>query len=222
MNKKVNIEKIIDFSKSISDITAISLEHDLKFVNGENIEGNLIVSGKYKTTLVAEKEETFNYKIPIEITLTESLDVNTTNIDITDFVYDIVDDKSLLCKIELVINGSVMEENRECDGDILGEKEIPKIDDNKKESEILEVDNFEEEVTRDEEETVEEKELFNIDNGKETFGTFIVYIVRQNESINSIISKYNTSLEEIEKYNDIKDLSIGSKLIIPLLKNESK
>ena len=157
MNKKVNIEKIIDFSKSISDITAISLEHDLKFVNGENIEGNLIVSGKYKTTLVAEKEETFNYKIPIEITLTESLDVNTTNIDITDFVYDIVDDKSLLCKIELVINGSVMEENRECDGDILGEKEIPKIDDNKKESEILEVDNFEEEVTRDEEETVEEK-----------------------------------------------------------------
>ena len=61
-----------------------------------------------------------------------------------------------------------------------------------------------------------------IDNGKETFGTFIVYIVRQNESINSIISKYNTSLEEIEKYNDIKDLSIGSKLIIPLLKNESK
>ena len=47
-------------------------------------------------------------------------------------------------------------------------------------------------------------------------------MVRQNETINSIISKYNTSLEEIEKYNDIKDLSIGSKLIIPLLKNESK
>lgn len=216
MNKKVNIEKKIDFSKSIGDVTAISLEHDLKFIDGENIDGNLIVSGKYKTTLVAEQEEVFNYKIPIEITLTDFLDINTANINITDFVYDIVDDKSLLCKIELIIEGSVVEENRECDGDIIEEKEIPKIDDNKKDEEILDAD------IEDKEEKVEEKELFNIDNSKETFGTFIVYIVRQNESINSIISKYNTSLEEIEKYNDIKDLSIGSKLIIPLLKNESK
>lgn len=222
MNKKVNIEKKIDFSKSIGEVTAISLEHDLKFIDGWNIDGNLIVSGKYKTTLVAEKEEVFNYKIPIEITLTDFLDINTANINITDFVYDIVDDKSLLCKIELIIDGSVVEENRECDGDVIEEKEIPKIDDSKKDEEILDADIEDEEDILDEEEKVDEKELFNIDNSKETFGTFIVYIVRQNESINSIISKYNTSLEEIEKYNDINDLSIGSKLIIPLLKNESK
>ena len=43
-----------------------------------------------------------------------------------------------------------------------------------------------------------------------------------NETINTIISKYNTSLEEIEKYNDLKELSVGSKLIIPLLKNDNK
>ena len=43
-----------------------------------------------------------------------------------------------------------------------------------------------------------------------------MYVVRQNETINSIIEKYHTSIEEIEKYNDIKDLSIGTKLIIPV------
>ena len=64
----------------------------------------------------------------------------------------------------------------------------------------------------------ENESLFvHLDENSETYGTFIVYIVRQNETINSIIEKYNTSIEEIEKYNDIKDLSIGTKLIIPLL-----
>ena len=59
--------------------------------------------------------------------------------------------------------------------------------------------------------------FFNIEDDQDTYGTFVVYIVRENETINSIIEKYNTSLEEIEKYNDIKDLNIGTKLIIPLL-----
>lgn len=243
MNKKIDIEKKIDFSKSISEVTAISLEHDLKFIDSESINGNLIISGKYKTTLAAEKDEVFNYKIPVEITLTDSLDTNTSNINIIDFIYNVVDDKSLLCKIELAVEGNIIENNRECDGDPIDQKEIelPKIDDKKVETEILDADVVEEEKIVDEknkknvvdeerddvvedgvEEEVDEEQLFNIDNSKETFGTFIVYMVRQNETINSIISKYNTSLEEIEKYNDIKDLSIGSKLIIPLLKNESK
>ncbi len=243
MNKKIDIEKKIDFSKSISEVTAISLEHDLKFIDSESINGNLIISGKYKTTLAAEKDEVFNYKIPVEITLTDSLDTNTSNINIIDFIYNVVDDKSLLCKIELAVDGNIIENNREYDGDPIDQKEIelPKIDDKKVETEILDADVVEEEkivddkskknvvdeerddVDNDEvEEDALEEQLFNIDNSKETFGTFIVYMVRQNETINSIISKYNTSLEEIEKYNDIKDLSIGSKLIIPLLKNESK
>ena len=52
------------------------------------------------------------------------------------------------------------------------------------------------------------------------YGTFLVYIVRQNESLQNILAKYPTSLEEVEKYNDISNIEIGSKLIIPLLKDE--
>ena len=59
--------------------------------------------------------------------------------------------------------------------------------------------------------------IFNINEDSETYGTLLVYIVRENETINSIITKYNTTIEELEKYNDLKDLSIGTKLIIPLV-----
>ena len=52
MNKKINIEKKIMFSKNIGEITAISLEHDLVFLSSDSIEGNLIVSGKYRSMLV--------------------------------------------------------------------------------------------------------------------------------------------------------------------------
>lgn len=223
MNKKIEIEKKIDFSKSISEVTAISLEHDLKFLDSDNIKGNLIISGKYKTTLVAEKDEVFNYRIPVEISLTDSLDVLSSNISIVDFVYDVIDDKSLLCKIELVVEGTIIDNDRDCDGDPVDKKEIeiPKIDDKKEEMELLDADIVEEEVNEEDRDDSEVK-LFNIDDNSETFGTFIVYMVRQNETINTIISKYNTSLEEIEKYNDLKELSVGSKLIIPLLKNDNK
>lgn len=243
MNKKIKIEKTIDFKKNVSEITAISLEHDLKFLDNVNIDGNLIVTGKYKTTLAAEGEEEFNYKIPVEITLTDSLSLDTASVNIDDFSYDVVDGKALLCNIMLIIDGEVIENERNCDGDLTDIKDLdlPKIDDVKN-AEILDNDHNEEDNNTDEKSKTEKKEennreeiilesdeneseesgLFDIDSSKETYGTFIVYIVRQNETINTIISKYNTSLEEIEKYNDIKDLSIGKKLIIPLLKNEDK
>lgn len=218
MNKKVNIEKTIDFSKSISDITAISLEHDLKFLDNESIEGNLIIMGKYKTTLAAEIEEDFSYKIPVEITLTDSLDLESAKVDIDDFSYNVVEDKSLLCSVILNIEGNIIVDDRKCDDDLdKSDLDLPKIDNKietlEEESGELK-DNSREDVIED------NNSIFNIDSSKETYGTFIVYIVRQNETINTIISKYNTTLEEIEKYNDLKDLSIGKKLIIPLLKNE--
>ena len=222
MNKRINIEKQIDFSKEISDITAISLEHDLKFVNNDKIEGNLIISGKYKTTLAAELDEEFGYNIPVEISLINKLNTDTSKVDITDFSYDVVEGKAIMCKVELLVEGEEVD-NRECDGDPIETKEleIPKIEDSTKE-EILE----EKDEKVQKEETVdterEDSLLFNIDDNKESYGTFIVYMIRQNETINSILTKYNTTIEEIEKYNDIKDLSIGKKLIIPLLKDEDK
>ena len=222
MKKKINIEKKIDFLKMISDITAISLEHDLHFVDSENIEGNLIVSGKYKSTVASQIEDDFSYKIPVDISLSNKIDQDNSKVDITDFSYELIDEKYLNCKIELLVNAVEMEDDRECDGDADEDKiiEIPKIEDNTREDKKEEEKNTNSEVEVSDESIVEDKTFFNIDSSKETYGKFIVYIVRQNETINSILEKYNTTLEEIEKYNNIKDLAIGTKLIIPILKKD--
>ena len=212
MKKKVAFEKKIKFPTMIGEITEISLEKDLKFANNFNIEGNLLLTGKYKLTEASRIEEKFNYDIPIEITLTEKLDFNTANIEISDFYYEIENDDNLVCNVELFIEGEELVEtlefddlekiDRECDGDKIIEKEVevPVID------------------TNDENEQIEEVEdsLFgNLDDDSDTYGTFIVYMVRQNESINSIIEKYHTTVEELQKYNDINNIEIGTKLIIP-------
>lgn len=225
MKKKINIEKRVDFPTMIGEITAISLDHDLKFIDNLNVNGDLILSGKYKMTEASRLEEDFLYKFPIEIALTEKLDLNTTKIEISDFYYEIENDDIMKCHVDLDIEGlEVVDfcddlfEDRECDGDKNIEVEIPK-------KEVIEPPLEEERHDEEEiEELIEDKKeeinIMNFDDENETYGTFVVYIVRQNETVNSILEKYNTTIEELEKYNDLKNINIGTKLIIPILKDK--
>ena len=240
MKKNIKFEKRIDFPTMVGEISAISLEKDLKFIDESNIEGNLILSGKYKLTEASRLEEEFNYKLPIEISLTEKLDTKTSSVEISNFTYEMQDENIMMCNIELMIDGlELIEDDRECDGEgDVKEIEIPiienKIEQNKKNQEPIKQEKINKEevekekskkiITKQEttkEEIKEETEtnsfhLFDITDSDETYGTLLVYIVRENETINSIITKYNTTIEELEKYNDLKDLSIGTKLIIPV------
>ena len=215
MKKNITFDKKIKFPTMIGEVCSISLEHDLKFIDEENISGNLLLSGTYKLTEASRIEEEFNYEIPTDVVLVEKIDLNTSNIEISDFYYEIENDDELICHVELLVEGDeildtvIDSENRECDSDIEKEIEIPIME---------EKEEVKEEVVEEKKEEDERESLFiNLDDDNDTYGTFIVYILRQNESINSIIEKYNTTLEEIEKYNDINNLNIGTKLIIPLI-----
>lgn len=58
--------------------------------------------------------------------------------------------------------------------------------------------------------------FFNTENfGTDTYVTYYVYIVKEDDTINSIMDKFNVSEEEIANYNDISDIKKGTKLIIP-------
>ena len=203
MKKKITFKKEVEFPTMIGEITEVSLDHNLKYIDEKNIEGDLLLSGKYKITEASRLEEDFNYNLPVEIVLTENIDLNTSGIEISDFYYEI-EDNIMICNVELEVQGEeikeeveILEESRECDGDVVEKEiEIPVIEGEKEES-------------------IDNSLFMNLDEDVDSYGTFLVYIVRQNETINSIIEKYNTSIEELQKYNDINNVDIGSKLIIP-------
>lgn len=60
------------------------------------------------------------------------------------------------------------------------------------------------------------KSLFdNFKDESETYSTYRICIVREGDSLEMIIQKYGTTKEELQKYNDLSEIKIGDKLIIP-------
>ena len=237
MKKIISFEKNIEFPSMIGEITSISLDHNLEFKDESNIRGDLIVKGTYKITEASRLEENFEYELPTEIILTENLEISTAKIDIADFYYEIEEDNILNCHVDISIeamevvdyeeeiNIPLVEENkqveelRECDGDPIKEET---------EEEPVQIEDTINEVTEEENDNNEVEEEDNnvgslftsLNNSEETFSTYSIYIIREETSIESIMEKYSITKEELENYNDLSSIGIGSKVIIPI-KNDS-
>ncbi len=237
MKKIISFKKELEFSSMIGEVTAISLDDNLKFVDESNITGEFTVSGKYKLTEASRIEDDFSFKIPAEIILNEKLDLKTAKIEIADFYYEIENDDTMVCYIDVKVEGLelIEEEKERC---IEEEDEPPKkepeketsprekIAQNTKENkmETAKENNIstteEQEINKTVTETATTAEnvgaLFSsLKDAEETFSTYSIYIVREEETVQSIIEKYKTTKEELEKYNDLSSLKIGTKLIIP-------
>lgn len=49
----------------------------------------------------------------------------------------------------------------------------------------------------------------------ETFSTYSVYIIREGDSLDSVMNKYKTTRDVLSEYNDLSDVRIGTKIIVP-------
>ncbi len=58
-------------------------------------------------------------------------------------------------------------------------------------------------------------------NTEETYTTYSVYLLRENDSIENIIENYGVTREELSYYNDLDNLNVGSKIIIPTVKKDA-
>ena len=246
MKKIISFEKELDFPSMIGEIKSISLDNSLEFVDKNNIDGKFIISGTYKMTEASTLEEEFKYDIPIEITLTETFDLENVKVSIDDFHYEIVNDDILKCNIDVLIDGieeiDIEEEIidnkdvRECDSNSEEKEiEIPKKKQEKEEEkeEVKEIE-MKSEETKEEQKEIEaetkENEVETNENisslfealstTEETYTTYSIYILRKEDTIEKIINKYNITKEELEDYNDLNNLEVGSKIIIPTTTNE--
>ncbi len=160
MKKTLSFEKDLTFQTMIGEVTTISFEEDLKFVNKSEIEGNFYISGKYKMTEASAIIEDFSYSIPIEITTIENYDLETTKIDVANFTYEIIDDNVLRCKIDILVEGLeevLVEETEKVENkkEIIEEKEEIQIDNRENKDNII----GETAVLEENEEEIKESEV---------------------------------------------------------------
>lgn len=260
MIKIVPFVKDIKFNTKLSEITSISLEHDLK-LEDLSVAGEFNISGNYKINDISINKEEFNFKVPVYISLDEKYDSSKVTIDIDNFFYEIINDEVLRVHIDVSLDNleiikedvkPIIEEVNKKKEEILMPDEL-KIKDDEKLVENLRSDDDRKEVKKEVveetvmEEKVKEKEVIKeqvkeesvkekktkktqkeeIENAiksnflseEEMFVTYKVHIIRENETVEDIVKKYETTKEELELYNDLSNVVLGTKLLIPC-KNE--
>ena len=195
MREIIPLKKDIVFKTTIGKIVNINLDHEYK-VKDNLVDGYVILTGSYKMTEASVLEDEFSYKIPFGVSISKRIKKDTIKIDIDDFKYKINKD---VLSLSIDLEFSCEDEENVINEEI--KEEIPEV----------------EEIP--EEETIK-KEVENISNSitsEEKYYTYKVYIVRENDTIESICSKYNVLLEDIKDYNDLSNISVGDKIIIPYI-----
>lgn len=298
MKKIIPFTKTIKFKTMIAEITDIEAKHNLEVKEGNTIEGDILIDGKYKMHEASQIEEEFHYNLPFTIEVDNKYDISNCTITIDDFYFEIINEEDLKINVELEIGNveekSVAKEDISLDEEAIRKtvEKIPiEIEEKKEKVEIeplekeeefdhleitestsehddydfptmLEKSDLEQEIeakltqeisknkefydqetapsntnysqtasptncSHQEETALPQKKerpkeenkmgsIFNaIASSDETFVTYHVYIIRENDTVDSIIEKYKTTRDDLVAYNDLENLKIGSKVIIP-------
>lgn len=216
MKELIPLKKDIIFKSKISEVTAINVEHTFK-IHDDVVEGDLILTGTYKMTEASLIEEEYYYKIPFSIAIGKSILKDTINIEIEDFKYNVEKD---IMKIEAVLCFTCEKE------EIMKEDSFDKdlLDDFFKEDEVnieneINTNNIEEKIDIDvnnqDEDTL--NMITNTITNNEVYNTYKVYLVREGDTVDTICAKYNVKYEDIKEYNDLTNINIGDKIIIPYI-----
>ena len=120
-----------------------------------------------------------------------------------------VEDNRCIDMEEKNLKSDNVEESLETNNDV--KEEIKEIRDNK----IEERETKDKKIDKADEVNKKIKTLFNTDNNAEEYITYQIYIIRDGDTVDSLIAKYDIDVESLKEYNDISDLKIGDKIIIP-------
>ena len=218
MKKIVPFKKDLLFKTNVAEITSISLEHNLSLKEKNLISGSFTITGEYKISDTSINTEKFSFQLPFDINIDDKYLTDNVIVDIDDFYYEIIDNKKLNVNIDVLIDKL---EEKPLEKERCIEEEFPFKE--LEENIPLEFDN--EETEKEEEKEIPDKISVNsiFDNFSDTSDnsvSYYVYFYRENDTIESIMQKYNVTKENIELYNNLSELKIGDKLIIPYMKNE--
>ena len=199
MKKIVPYKKELEFKTEVAEIASISLEHTLQKVGDNYISGNFMLNGEYKIVDISVNTEKFDFELPFEISIDKKYDTSNLTIDIDDFYYELKGNK-------MAVNIDVLLDNLEEKEEVRTVIE-PEV---KKEVKVEE----KKEVPLETKDEVRENFLNNL-NVTEAYRTYKVYIIREDDTLNSILERFQVTKEDLEAYNDISNITVGLKIIIP-------
>lgn len=235
MSEAFVVERDFLFKDSIFEITSISVEHD-EDINGSNLEGDFIISGDYRLHEISINKEDFSFKLPFTHEIRSNINLDTVNLEITDFTYELNNNDELHVHIEYIVSGeqSLIEFADEKDLDeFLNKTDAEVVDLTEDEPRFKEVskeeilnipaeDSKKEEKEESKEEIKEDKtseistnNIIGSINADETYVKYHVHTVMQNDTLEGILDKYKITLTDLKKYNTFEALEVNMKLVIP-------
>ncbi len=232
MNLKnvIPFSKELDFKTKLSEITSISLEREFE-VHDTSIDGNLFVTGDYKSHEISANLIPFSFKIPFSIEIPEAILTDSITLEISDFAYDLLEDSKIKVNIELELCGEEKEVEEQQEELLSEVKEINP-------DEILEMleeprESIEENMIEESQETNQESDMDPVEEipnptesvsedvvlesvtDEEEYATYHIHIVKDGETVETICTMYNSNLNLLSDYNDLSNITPGEKLIIP-------
>ena len=223
MKKIIPFKKQLTFKTNVSEVTSIALENTLKEKNN-TIQGDLIISGTYKITETSTKVDDFEFIIPMNIEIDNKYITDDIIIDINDFYYETINNNLLEVNIEIMIDNIIEKEEQKEKAETIPEplenitiqKEERCIEEEKEEKEEKQ-----EEVPKEKNEKQEKNnDIFNnFSEETDEYTTYHVYIVREGDTLETIMAKYETTKDELNQYNDLTEIKLGDKIIIPQKQN---
>ena len=224
MKKIVPFKKDIVFDTNIALINSISLEHEVSVQKEGVIKGKFIISGDYKITDASSSLDSFEYELPFNISVDKKYDIDSSSVLIDDFYYEVVNSKILTVSISLLVDDISLcedlvrnEEVKEISFD-LAKEDVDKEDvSNEDTTEIKEVSSLNDDSLKLD--VLSSKSIFDNLDENESYTVYKVHIVTENDTTESIINDYGVTREALEDYNNLSDVKIGDKIIVPA--NES-
>ena len=225
MKQIVPFKKDLLFKTKVSEITSISLEREIDTSEEGVITGVFHITGDYKMNEGSINRDDFSFDLPFDISLDPRYDMSSVKADIEDFYYDIINNDTLKVNIDLFIEAEYLEEEPVMEEKVVEEpvrEEVTqKVREERKDEEMDTIDIKKDDV-KDvvddevrEEDNITASDLFSNLDDTETYTTYYVYIVKEEDTIDKILVKYGISKDELESYNDITNIKPGDKVIIP-------
>ncbi len=190
----------------------------------------ITIDSKYDTSNISLEIDDFVYEVIDEEKLLLKIDLCIDNLELVDtdkedIFDDIMEDysntidNSSIEPIERCIDENEVEDlfldtSKEEKLEIPKEEDTSNIDNNYQPQE--ENPNYQPTTNQEEPTTNSEPSIFSaFKDTTETFATYYIYIIREGDSLDTVLNKYNTTRDVLSLYNDLSDIRIGSKIIIP-------